>query len=80
MTELLCERTHAVRGVGMSFLGQLQVGNRISGQAVSPALEQDELGLASLQILFDLAPSSPENVIIGAWRQRQVELCALGGA
>ncbi len=52
------------------------MGQRVAGETVCPALEDDELRLRLIEIGLDLPPRITEIRIVGARRQRQIELGA----
>src|SRR6185312_16212735 len=53
---------------------------RIPFDAVRSALQNQELRLEALEVLDDLWPQVREDGIVRAWRQRQIELGALGSS
>ena len=64
----------------MGFGRELQVRDRIAAERVGPALQQDQLGLRGFEIALDFLPRLEEHRVVGARRQRNVELRADGGA
>ena len=78
--ESIGEHAEPARSVRVSFGRQLQVRDRIAGQRVGAALQQDQLGLGFLEIALDFLPRREEHRVVGARRQRDVELRAGGGA
>ena len=54
--------------------------DRVARKRVGTALKQDELGLPLLDIALDFAPRSLKRGIVGAGRQRDIELGADGNA
>jgi energy-dependent translational throttle protein EttA len=74
------DRAQARRRVGMRLLGEREVRDRVSGQAVGAALEDHEVGRMPLEVGFDDRPGGEKLCIAGARRQGKVELAAGGGA
>ena len=62
------------RGMGMRFLRQRQVGDRVPAEAVGAALEDDELGRVALEMGLDRRPGGEKFGVAGARRQGQVQL------
>src|SRR5450631_3152828 len=52
---------------------EAQVRDRITREAVGPALKQDKFGREGVQMGFDLLPSGQKLLIPRSWRQRQIE-------
>ena len=61
-------------GMGMRFLRQLQVRDRVPAEAVGTALEDDEFRRVPLEMGLDRRPNAQELRVACARRQRHVEL------
>ena len=64
----------------VGFGREPKVRDRIAAERVGPALQQDQLGFRGLEIALGFLPGLEEHRVVGARRQRNVQLRSLRGA